>query len=148
MNNRSQTRVKKQKEKLTRDMQLLELKQKKQAYQKMLSSGNFSKRTICFCLLFTAFFAILCLYVQYKTGYETYNLLRIIAAVFGGELLMLLFKRIWTTDDNKFSLFINKFTKRSKQKNNIKDDDTMKVSKEISDIAEEINNSIDDGSVG
>ena len=69
MNNKSQTRVKKQKEKLTRDIQLLELKQKKQAYQKMLNSGNFSKRTICFCLLFTAFFFFFFLYVQYKTGY-------------------------------------------------------------------------------
>lgn len=160
---KSQLRIKKQKEKLTRDIQLLELKQKKKTYKKMIKSGNFSKHTICFCILFTAFFAILCLYVQYKTGYETYNLLRIIAAVFGGELLMLLFKRIWTTDDNKFNLFIDKFSKRSKQKNNKKENDIINdisdaelsngisgndISSELSYATEEINNSIkDDGGV-
>jgi len=99
-----------QKNKLEEDIQLLELKQKKQACNKILNGGNFSKRTIVFCVGFTALFAIACLYVQYKTGYETYMLLRIVAAVFGGELLMLLFKRTWATDNN----FINRFSKNNK----------------------------------
>ena len=107
-------KIENKKNKLKRDIQLLELKQKKQAYNKLLNSGKFSKRTIEFCISFTAIFAIACLYVQYKTGYETYTLLQIVAAIFGGELLMLLFKRIWTTDDNKFSTFINSFSKKSK----------------------------------
>lgn len=140
------------KKKLNEDIQLLELRQKKQAYKKLLGSGKFSKRTIEFCIGFTALFAIACLYVQYKTGYETYQLLRIIAAVFGGELLMLLFKRIWATDDNKFNTFVKSFSTKISKSRSKKNDSipvAVGVSKpeenEIENTVQEINSSIDGG---
>ena len=104
-------------EKLKKDIEILELKRYKKNNKKIMSQGNFSKRTVLFCILFTAIFALLCLYTQYKTGYETYHLLRIVAAVFGGELLMLLFKRIWASDDKKMNLL-----KKSSDNNS---DDTL-----------------------
>ena len=146
MGNKNQNK----KNKLKEDIQFLELRLQKQAYKKLLNSGKFSKYVIEFCIIFTALFAIACLYVQYKTGYETYTLLRIVAAVFGGELLMLLFKRIWATDDNKFSSFINKFSKKFKSNKNKTDivSSSIKPSTLNSDIentVEEINSSIDGG---
>jgi len=146
MGNKNQNK----KNKLKEDIQFLELRLQKQAYKKLLNSGKFSKYVIEFCIIFTALFAIACLYVQYKTGYETYTLLRIVAAVFGGELLMLLFKRIWATDDNKFSSFINKISKKFKSNKNKTDivSSSIKPSTLNSDIentVEEINSSIDGG---
>lgn len=132
---------------LENNIRLLELKQEKQAYKKLLNSGKFSKRTIIFCLAFTSIFALLCLYVQYKTGYETYSLLRIIGAVFGGELLLLLFKRIYNSDDNKINTYINRFKDRKIKTDNM--DITIPPNSEIGDevrnMIDQVNSNIDGG---
>lgn len=130
---------KKKKEKLKNDIAFLDLKLKKEAYKKTLNSGKFSKRVIYFCISFIAIFSIMCLYVQYKTGYDTYHLLKIIAAVFGGELLLILFKRIFATNDKNedtlISIFKNKVTKKRKEKDN---------SEEYEKVASTSNSSISD----
>lgn len=103
--------------------QYYEMEQEVQAYKKLANQGVFSRRTIIFCLSFLAFFALLCLYVEYKAAQlgiqiETYLLFRTLAAVFGGELLFLLFKRIYTSDDNKIKNFVDRFSKKKNNKTN------------------------------
>lgn len=119
----NENRIKRKKEKLKNDISLLELKLKKQAYKKSLNSGIFSKRTIILCLMFTAIFGVMCLYVQYKTGYDTSSLFRIVGVVFGGELVLLLFKKVWSSDSEKISTFVtstkNKISSKKKNKNSV-----------------------------
>jgi hypothetical protein len=149
--------LKKKREKLKNEIAFLDLKLKKEAYKKSLNSGKFSKRIILFCIFFTAIFGMLCLYVQSLTGYETYPLLRIIAAVFGGELLLLLFKRIWSTNDKSIDTFINAFKSKfnKNKKNSYTDVDTTNtqnsssnnksnsnISNEIKDTISEINSQL------
>ena len=147
-------RLKKKKEKLKTDIAYLDLKLKKEAYKKSLNSGKFSKRIIYFCIFFTALFSIMCLYVQYKTGYDTYPLLKVIAAVFGGELLILLFKRIWDTNDksvdNYTSIFKTKVSSIVKKKDTAPETNNMttlsnsntNISNEIKETISEINSQI------
>lgn len=97
-----------------------ELDQETQGYKKLSKQGNFSKQTIIFCLGFIAVFAVLCLFAEYKAALvniklDTYMLLRVTAAVFGGELLFLLLKRLWTSDDNKIKRFIKKNNKNTEE---------------------------------
>lgn len=140
---------KNKKEKLKNDIALLDLKLKKESYKKSLNSGKFSKRVICFCISFISIFSILCLYVQYKTGYETYHLLKIIAAVFGGELLLILFKRIFTTNDrNEYTLsniFKSRLSKKCKtEKDELDEDITNVASNSNSSISEDIKKTMSD----
>ena len=149
--------LKKQKKKYETDIKILELKLQKQAYKKSLTTGVFSKRVIIFCILFTAIFALLCLFVQYKTGYDASSLLRIVAAVFGGELAMLLIKRVWTTNDEKTNKIVDSIKligrKKSLKKKNESNEENIStnksntdLSKEIQDAQNEINNSV--GGIG
>lgn len=162
----NENRIKRKKEKLKNDISLLELKLKKQAYKKSLNSGIFSKRTIILCLMFTAIFGVMCLYVQYKTGYDTSSLFRIVGVVFGGELVLLLFKKVWSSDSEKISTFVtstkNKISSKKKNKNSVssapnedglienistiqpqKSDSTTDVN--IEESIEKINNSLSKG---
>lgn len=162
----NENRIKRKKEKLKNDISLLELKLKKQAYKKSLNSGIFSKRTIILCLMFTAIFGVMCLYVQYKTGYDTSSLFRIVGIVFGGELVLLLFKKVWSSDSEKISNFVtstkNKISSKKKNKNSVgstpnedglienissiqpqKSDSTTDVN--IEESIEKINNSLSKG---
>jgi hypothetical protein len=144
----NEKRLKRKREKLKNDIAFLDLKLKKEAYKKSLNSGKFSKQIIYFCIAFTAIFSIMCLYVQYKTGYDTYPLLKVIAAVFGGELLLLLFKRIWTTNDNNIATFINAFKNKANRKNknelneDVKSKSNSNISNEIKETVSEINSQI------
>ena len=143
----SEKRLKRKKEKLKEDIAFLDLKLKKEAYKKSLNSGKFSKRIIYFWISFTAIFSIMCLYVQYETGYDTYNLLKIIAAVFGGELLLLLFKRIWETNDKAtdtlFTTLKNKVSLLSKKNSNNSSENSEDIdSKSNTNISGELKESI------
>ena len=150
----SEKRLNKKKEKLKNDIAFLDLKLKKEAYKKSLNSGKFSKKVIYFCISFIAIFSVMCLYVQFKTGYDTYQLLKIIAAVFGGELLLLLFKRIFATNDKNEDTLINIFKNKINKKHSIekedKCEDSIKVasnsnssmSDEIKQTMTEINSQI------
>ena len=146
-------RLKKKKEKLKNDIAFLDLKLKKQAYKNALNSGKFSKRVINFCIFFTALFAIMCLHVQYKTGYDTYPLLKVIAAVFGGELLLLLFKRIWGSNDATANAYITRFKNKISSANKKKKNDSIELdsiesnsntsmSEELKETISEINSQI------
>ena len=140
-------RLKMKKEKLKDDIAFLDLKLKKEAYKKSLNSGKFSKRIIYFCICFTALFSLMCLYVQYKTGYDTHNLLKIIAAVFGGELLLLLFKRIWDTNDKSVDTFVTVFKNKKdkhkpKEDSNISSKSNENISSELKETITEINSQI------
>lgn len=148
--------LKKQKRKYETDIKILELKLQKQAYKKSLNTGLFSKRVIIFCIVFTALFALLCLFVQYKTGYDASALLRIVAAVFGGELAMLLIKRVWTTNDDKTNKIIDNIklinkkrsskNKKSKEEIDASSTSNSDLTNEIYDAQNEINNSV--GGIG
>lgn len=107
------------KDSLKEKHEILELKEKLKNKKKKLRQGLFSKITIIFCILFISIFSLLCLYIQYKTGADTHFLLQIVATVFGGELLMLLFKRIWASEDRP-NIKINS----KKQNNNKKINET------------------------
>lgn len=89
--------------------QFYELDEEVRSYKKLAKQGKFSKRTIIFCISFIAVFAMLSLYIQCKTGTDVSSLLQIVATVFGGELLLLLFKRIFMSEDRKISAFIERF---------------------------------------
>ena len=152
---RNEKWLKKKRKKYETDVKILELKLQKQAYKKSLKTGVFSKRVIVFCILFTALFAIACLYVQYKTGYDSSPLLRIVAAVFGGELAMLLIKRVWATNDDKTSKIVDtiktigkkKSSKKKSEDENISDiRSNSELSEELYDEQEDIKNSV--GGVG
>lgn len=148
-------RLKRKKEKLKTDIAYLDLKLKKEAYKKSLNSGKTSRHTMRFCIFFTAIFSIMCLYVQYKTGYDTYPLLKVVAAVFGGELLILLFKRMWDTTDKTVDTYISAFktkvssvyNKKKNKTSNLCDDTNISksntnISDEIKETVSEINSQI------
>ena len=151
-NNKEKCLIKK-KEKLKNDIVYLDLKLKKEAYKKALNSGKTSKYAMYFCIFFTAAFSIMCLYVQYKTGYDTSLLLKIVGAVFGGELLLLLFKRMWDTTDKSIDTYITSFKtkassvyKKSKSTDSNNTTNTSKnnanISNEIKETVSEINSQI------
>lgn len=134
-------KIKRKKEKYRYEIECLELKMKKEAYKKSINSGKFSKRVIEYCIMFTSLFGLLSLYVQYKTGYDTSSLLRIIAAVFGGELLMLLFKRLWSNSDTKTITLVNPFkNKKTKNKSDSIISSDNELNKELTNINKEIDN--------
>lgn len=117
-----------------------ELNEEILSYKKLSKQGKFSKAIIVFCLTFLAIFSLLCLYVQYKTGYDASALLTIVASVFGVELLFLLFKRIFATEDKSISTFIPKFNKKETN-TTVKEES----SETIEDIVSEVNKNIDGG---
>jgi hypothetical protein len=147
----NKVRLEKKKEKLENDIALLDLKLKREAYKKSLNSGKFSKRIIYFCIFFTAIFGIMCLYVQYKTGYDTYSLLKVIAAVFGGELLILLFKRIWDTNDKSIDAYLgslkstlSSFSKKKNSSTESTESNIENVSKSNTNVSDELKQTMSD----